>query len=578
MSYQSTAVADIAVSKRTASFARGVNLAIFAIVALGAVLRIVQYAANPSLWLDEIALVKGILALDFVGLFARQLPFDQVAPKGFLFAQKLAVLAFGPSDYVLRFVPFMCSLVALVAFSRFAQRALSPVGALVATLLFATAAPFIAFAGIVKQYSVDVCVAVVLSWLALDLITRPVTEPKAWRAAIAGAILQWFSQPAVLMVGALACPVVLWVSTDPPDARRRRVAIVLALWGASALAVTAATLATMSPETRDYMRAYWADGFVPASLARVVELRWPWPNIRLLFGFGAQAALAYPLSPLYPALAVIGLGILWVRQRRVALIVLAPLVVTLGAAFARQYPFSDRLILFLVPSLMIAIAAVSAAVYGFVERFSKPAALLAVVGLTVPAVVPVARLRPPYRVEDMKYVLGQIQARRQPTDTVYVYYGAAPAMSVYDSTFGYSRGAYAVGGCHRGDSRGYLEELDTFRGDPRVWVVLTHSLFVYREREDILAYLDTIGTRMDYVSIPSRAVGRNPLPAEGFLFDLSAAPRLARADAGSFKLTGPNAVNHGDDCANGVQAMIRSDFACTGPPRTRCTRRPLAGS
>ena len=570
-------IADIVVSKPTVSFARVVNLAIVAVVALGAVLRIIQYAANPSLWLDEIALVKGLLALDFVGVFTRQLPFDQVAPKGFLFAQKLAILAFGPSDYVLRLVPFMCSLVALVTFSRLAQRALSPVGALVATLLFATAAPFIAFAGIVKQYSVDVCVAVVLSWLALDLVTRPVTERTAWRAGIAGAILQWFSQPAVLMVAALACPVALWVSTDPPDARRRRVAIVLALWGASALAVTASTLATMSPETRDYMRAYWADGLMPASLARAVELRWPWPNIRLLFGFGAQAALAYPLAPLYPVLALIGLGILCVQQRRVALIVLAPLVVTLGAAVARQYPFSDRLILFLVPSLIIAIAAVSAAVYGFVESFSKPAALLAVAGLTAPAMVPVARILPPYRVEDMKSVLGHIQARRQPHDDVYVYYGAAPVMSLYDSAFGYSRGAYAVGGCHRGDSRGYLEELDTFRGSPRVWVVLTHSLFVYREREDIVAYLDTIGTRMDYVRTASRAVGRNPLPAEGFLYDLSAAPRLASAEAGSFKLTGSRVVRQGDDCGYGVQGMIRPDFEC-GPSHAHCTRRPLAGS
>lgn len=218
----------------------------------------------------------------------------------------------------------------------------------------------------------------------------------------------------------------------------------------------------------------------------------------------------------------------------------------------------------------------SAAVYGVVERFSKPAALLIVMALTLPAVAPVAKLPPPYGVEDVKHVLERVQTRRQPNDQVCVYYGAAPAISVYGSAFGFSRGTYAIGGCHRGDSRRYLEELDTFRGSPRLWVVLTHSLPAYREREDIVAYLDTIGIRVDYVRIPSRAVGGNPLPAEGFLYDLSARPRLASADSGSFRLTGPNAADQRTSCANGP--MIRSDFECTATPEPRCTRRPPAGS
>ncbi len=574
MSYPQTAVADMVPTLR-APRQRIMWVAMFAIVAAGIVLRVTNYTANTSLWLDEVALVKGILGFDLIDLLTRQLPFDQIAPKGFLFAQKLAVMGFGPSDYVLRFVPFVSSVAALVAFSRFAQRALPPIGAPVATLLFATAAPFVAFAGIVKQYSTDVCGAVVLSWLALDLITRPVTERNAWRAAGIGAIVQWFSQPAVLMVAALGLPVLWWMSADVPEARRRRVAIVLGLWGVSAVAMTAWDLATMGPTTRDYMRVYWADGFAPASLARLVELRWPWPNIRLLFGGGpsAQAGLAYPLSPLYPVLAALGFGALWFQQKRVASILIAPFIVTLVTAVGRQYPFSDRLILFLVPSLIIAVAGMAATVYGVVERFSNVAGLLAVVGLTLPAVAPVARLLPPYRVEDVKHVLEYVQVRRQPGDAVYVYYAAAPVMSIYDFTFGFSRDAYAVGGCHRGDSRRYLEELDTFRGNRRVWVVLTHSL--YREREDILTYLDTIGTRLDYVNIASRAVGRNPSPAEGFLYDLSAAARLTGANAESFKLTGRS--DQRATCVNGPQAMIPSDFECTGLPNTRCIRRPHAG-
>jgi len=570
-----TAAGNIDVPTRQLSFGQLTNWGILTNVAVGIALRTTQYSANTSVWVDEIALVKGILGFDLFSLLTRQLPFDQVAPKGFLLAQKLAVLAFGPSDYVLRFVPFVSSLVALIVFSRLAQRTLSSAGALVATLLFATAAPLVAFAGIVKPYSTDVCVAVVLSWLALDLITRPVTERKAWRAAIGGAILSWFSQPAVLVAAGLACPVMLWMSTDPPDARGRRVFIIVGAWAASILAVSVSALAIMSPRTRDYMSVFWADGFAPASLARFTELRWPWSNIKSLFGPGTHAGLAYPLSPLYPALAVIGVTVLWLRQRRVAMMLLAPFVVTVGAAVARQYPFSDRLILFLVPSLIMMIAAVSAAVYGVVERFSKPVAVSVIIGLTLPAVTPVARLWPPYRIEHVKHVLKHVQANRQPNDMVYVYYGAAPAMSVYDSAFGFSRGEYAVGGCYRGDSQRYLEELDVFRGSSRLWVIITHSLALYREREDIVRYLDAIGTRLDYVAVASRAVGWTPYPAEGFLYDLSDATRLANADPQMFRLIGRIGAIPTYDCVSGPHAIIPSDLECTRPPNTRCTRRLL---
>jgi hypothetical protein len=280
------------------------------------------------------------------------------------------------------------------------------------------------------------------------------------------------------------------------------------------------------------------------------------------------------LSPLYPALATLGFVLMWRRDRRVALILLMPVGLTLAAAAARQYPFSDRLILFLVPAFVAAIAEASGAAASIVAPFSRRIALVGATTFSVLAVWPVATKLPPYRVEDVKHVLAYVRARHQPRDDIYVYYGAAPVMTVYARDFGFSADTYAVGGCHRGETRRYFEELDTFRGSERLWIILTHSLPVYREREDILEYLDTIGTRLDYVDVPSRAVGHSPFSAEGFLYDLSTVVRLAAADSTSFTVTGPSGTNQRNTCVNGPQAMIRSDFACTGAPDTRCTRRP----
>src|SRR5262245_43983586 len=134
--------------------------AIIACLVLGAVLRVWQYAANTSLWLDEIALAQGILQLDLRPLLTSPLPYDQLAPTGFLLLQKLAVMGLGPTEYALRLVPFTCSLIALLLFARVAARLLEGIGPLVAVALFATGTSFIVFSAIVKQYAIDVCVAV----------------------------------------------------------------------------------------------------------------------------------------------------------------------------------------------------------------------------------------------------------------------------------------------------------------------------------------------------------------------------------------------------------------------------------
>ncbi|MBC7929155.1 MAG: glycosyltransferase family 39 protein, partial [Rubrivivax sp.] len=174
--------------------------ALMVVIAVGVALRLWQYAANTSLWFDEIALADGILTLDLWNLLTAPLPYNQVAPRGFLLAEKFVVAALGPSDYALRLFPLVCSLVSLVVFARLVTRMLDGVGPLAAVVLFATAAPFIACGALVKQYSTDVCVAVVLWWVVYELISQPVTRYRAGWAALLGSILIWFSHPGVLMV------------------------------------------------------------------------------------------------------------------------------------------------------------------------------------------------------------------------------------------------------------------------------------------------------------------------------------------------------------------------------------------
>ena len=80
--------------------ARGLDSRVMlaALVLLGAVLRIYQYAADRSLWLDEAALAHNIIQRGF-GQLVAPLDYAQIAPLGFLWLEKCAVVLFGSSEY-----------------------------------------------------------------------------------------------------------------------------------------------------------------------------------------------------------------------------------------------------------------------------------------------------------------------------------------------------------------------------------------------------------------------------------------------------------------------------------------------
>jgi hypothetical protein len=532
---------------------------LLALVAMGCGLRIWQYAANTSLWVDEIFLASNILHRSMRELLVVPLSYGQVAPKGFLFLEKLAILTFGRTDYVLRLVPLLSSLAGLVVFWRIVRRLLPGLAGPIALALFATAAPLVTFGSLVKQYSVDVAVAVFLLSLCLGLAGREISPKRALWAGIAGAAMVWFSQPAIVEVLALGASLILISWSASRDIRARRLLSlipVLAAWSVSALAAAAVSVAGMTAATRDFMHQYWAAGFLPSPPWQALAIHWPWNQLKALVGGGGQAGLAYPHSGLYLLLAALGFWLLWRKMAAGVALLLAPMAAMVAVAVVRQYPFSDRLILFLVPYLFMWIATSVDWIYQKLLSRSKYLSWVVVIAIVGPAVYPTIAMPPPYRVEDMKPVMAHLQASRHPGDVIYVFDGARLAFSFYSRDYGFQDGDYVVGGCHRGDNRGYFEELDTFRGNPRVWVVLTHAMASLNERDDILRYLDAIGQRRDNFTVQSRVVNNWALPAEVWLYDLSDSRQLGDSSAASISLIGSSPPDAMRGCGPDPQVIV----------------------
>jgi hypothetical protein len=247
-----------------------------------------------------------------------------------------------------------------------------------------------------------------------------------------------------------------------------------------------------------------------------------------------QLALAGALAVPAGVCVLVALWSTWRRDRRSAMLLAAPLVVALGGSAAQLYPFKERLVLFLIPSLLLLTA------IGFTElarelRSARRFALAAAAATTLVLALDARALRaapPVYRREEITPAIAYLEEHRRAADALYVYYGAVPAFQFYAARDSISAKSYSLGGCHRGDPQSYLPELDVFRGRARVWVLFAHELPRLRERELMTGYLGDIGIVRDSVVGAGRGVDGAATRASLYLYDLSDSTRHRSATAG----------------------------------------------
>ena len=175
---------------------------IWIIITVGILVRVRQYIADRSLWLDESMLSSNILNRTFSGLL-QPLDFGQGAPIGFLFLEKLAVLTGGPSEYSLRFFPLLSGVIALVVFYKVSVRYIKNEAVPISVLLFSFCYPLIRYSSEVKQYSTDVLIASILYLLGSDFLSRQSGNRKYVIFGLVGALSIWFSHVSVFVLAGI---------------------------------------------------------------------------------------------------------------------------------------------------------------------------------------------------------------------------------------------------------------------------------------------------------------------------------------------------------------------------------------
>jgi hypothetical protein len=441
-----------------------------------------------SLWLDEAMLSINIVNRSFLGL-TEWLEYDQQAPIGFLWLQKISVLVFGNNEYALRLVPFLAGCAALWLMYLLSRR-LPAFAGFTALALFAFSYPLIYYTSEAKQYIVDAAIALGLLSLFLQLEARGLTLRDHAALGLIGAGAVWFSHPAVFTLAGIGLALSVKAFQKKPWPALGGPLLTGALWLAS-FALFYFLFLNRSV-TAGVLLDFWGDAFLPLS-----SRAGSWLAISFSNFFRDVAGLKTSLF-LASLLVLCGLAFIFRTNLSLGIALTAPALLVLLASAARVYPFAGRMILFLTPVVFVAFG-------GFVELLGRairnPPASARTRGLAAVFLVFLAAqtsapnfVSPVYR-EHIKPTMEYLRDSYKEGDQIFVYYWTEPAFRYYAPKFGFGADDYLASARHSENPEGNIAEIAPLLGHKRVWFIFSHvyEQGEFNERDYILEYLDSVG-------------------------------------------------------------------------------------
>jgi hypothetical protein len=472
---------------------------LLSVLVFGSVIRLIQYAYNRSLWADEATLALNIVQRSFTELL-QPLDYDQVAPVGFLLVEKLAVQLLGNTEYALRLFPFVCGFFSLFLFYQLAKKFLSLPAIVVAVTLFACLEHLVYYANEAKQYSSDVTISLLCTLIPLNLAKKPLSYVQFAGLCLASAVLIWFSHPAIFVLFGTGI-VQVWLTWKTSDRRIKQQLIgSLLVWLVSFLVLYFLFLqgAGNNQELQDSWGGKLAFPAYPLDI--------PWLIGSLVWFFITPLGFSNFTCVFAVIFFTAGCIHFLRHQRQDFFSLIAPVIVTLVAAFLYKYPFQDRVVLFLAPIFLIILAQ---GTISLVQRSRpKAAVFLSWIALFLLLGIPLQQaselvVKPDLR-EEIRPAIAYICTHQQYGDLLYVFQRGEYQFRYYAPKFGYQPEDYIIGVDDLDKTANdtvilspeewqrYRADLDKLRGNSRVWLLFSHAVFA-EERNAIRAYLEQIG-------------------------------------------------------------------------------------
>lgn len=439
-------------------------------VAFGACLQLVHYLGGRTLWLDEAMISLNITRLTPLQM-TQGLDYQQTAPIGWLVLQKFVYGLIPSPELALRLVSLAAGLASLLMFRMLALRVLSGPAAVVTIAAFAILEPVVHQAAEAKPYILDMALALAALQLTMPLLQTDQGFAKRLGLLTAlGVVGITLSLPMIYVLAGLGCTLL----TQKLTRGRTKAAVAAcgagALWLALFAILWLQIYANFRANSASLETSFFRDAFPSLPPQSLRDLVWLPEQVSsfLKFVFGERSWMI--------ALVLAGLGVwrLWIRDQWLAVAVLAPFVVALAGAVLHLYPLFQRLLSFLVPSVVLLCGV---GVQWLTDAARKPVALAAVLGCallsgSILAVFHSLSSSPPYSRHHMRPAFAILDRERQPGDKVVVSRFAAPTYEFYRGLAMVKDGPVIVSGEKTPDWRCSLEAA----GDPpvpgRIWVLM----------------------------------------------------------------------------------------------------------
>lgn len=172
------------------------------IIAAGILLRLVLFFQSRDLIGDEANIARNLQERGYAALL-RPLDYQQFAPPGFLWAEKLATQLAGFGEMSLRLLPLLCGVAALFAFHRLLRRLLPLRSYWYPLAVLSLGFIYVEYSTVVKPYMSDVLITLLLVDRSLSLQRGSAGRKALWWQAAGGCIALWCSMPALFVLGGI---------------------------------------------------------------------------------------------------------------------------------------------------------------------------------------------------------------------------------------------------------------------------------------------------------------------------------------------------------------------------------------
>ncbi len=312
---------------------------------MGIVMRLILFFQDRNLIIDEANIVHNLYERSFAELLL-PLSYDQYAPPVFLWIEKIFALLFGYGEKALKIYPLLCGIGSLFVF-RAIMKKFVPEETLWLPLALMAFSPYLTeFSATIKQYIPDVFIVLVLLWQALEKDIFTQSKKKFllfW--SITGGIAICASMPSVFALSGVGL-YYTWQCI-----REKKTAYI---WMPVFLGVIWVILFAiyfwliLRPQIgSDHLQVYHQDYFLTPDLLT----RHNWLRIREILNNTA----GYGDFNLRCALVMMLIGIIFLLRKNTAVLILigAPVLLTLIAAWLHQFSLIMRVSLFLLPLLLL---------------------------------------------------------------------------------------------------------------------------------------------------------------------------------------------------------------------------------